>query len=446
MKSTLTYRCAGQTVVNDESERSILDVSVTNKIPHWRECGGNARCTTCRVQIYDGLANLSARTAAEQALADARDWSPAIRLACQTRVRGDVTLERLVRSGAEASQLQLETVGPDAAEERTLAMLFCDMREFTSFAESHSAFDVVHILNRLFAALGEPILLNGGVIYQYVGDEISGLFGLDGSTPESTCLASVRAALAMHDALAKLNAELEREFQLHIDVGIGVHYGPVILGHVGHPTRRQFSVVGDNVNMASRIQSMNKALDTNILVSDAVMDHLSPGTIEISKVTSERLRGKQEPVRLHAVSRFIELDDFFVVQRTLAPLLDGGATFANTLYARIFKAAPELEAKFVNGVEAQGQMLEHMLRSVVFGLGRSNHVALGLHALGAKHMQYQIEPEHYAIFQRAMIATIADILGPETCTPRVANAWANTIEMMVNLMQTGAARTKAEPE
>ena len=223
MKASLTYRCAGLTVVNDDPTRGILDISTANKIPHWRECGGNGQCTTCRVQIIDGLANLSPRTASEQAMAAARGWDPSIRLACQTRVLGDITLERLVQSGAEASQFQLETIGPEAAEERTLAILFCDMRDFTSFAESHSAFDVVHILNRLFAALGEPILLNGGVIYQYVGDEISGLFGLDGGASERTCRASVRAALAMRDALADLNTELEREFHLRIDIGIGVH-------------------------------------------------------------------------------------------------------------------------------------------------------------------------------------------------------------------------------
>ena len=121
--------------------------------------------------------------------------------------------------------------------------------------------------------------------------------------------------------------------------------------------------------------------------------------------------------------------------------------------ARLSAPRYQIDRRFVqltllldHGVEAQGQMLEHMLRSVVFGLGRSNHVALGLHALGAKHVQYEIEPEHYAVFRYAMIDAIAEILGPETYTPRVANAWANTIEMMLKLMQTGAARSKAEQE
>ena len=100
-------------------------------------------------------------------LAQARGWDPTIRLACQTSASGDVTLERIVLSEATASQLQAETVGREAGAERQLAILFCDMRDFTALADSNSAFDVVHILNRFFEALGDPILLNGGIISHY---------------------------------------------------------------------------------------------------------------------------------------------------------------------------------------------------------------------------------------------------------------------------------------
>ncbi len=145
---SLHYRCAGRTIVSSDPERTILEISIANKIPHWRECGGHAQCTTCRVRVLDGLANLSSRTKPEQVLAQARGFDETVRLACQTRARGDVTLERLVRVGASTSQLQLETISPGVGEERTLAILFCDMRDFTPFVESHSAYDVVHILNR----------------------------------------------------------------------------------------------------------------------------------------------------------------------------------------------------------------------------------------------------------------------------------------------------------
>ncbi len=91
-----------------------------------------------------------------------------MRLACQTKVKGRVTLERMIRTSSEVSRLQLEKIAAGVAEERHLAILFCDMRNFTPFAERHLPYDVVHVLNRFFGVLGEPILMNDGVIYTRV--------------------------------------------------------------------------------------------------------------------------------------------------------------------------------------------------------------------------------------------------------------------------------------
>jgi len=444
MKATLRYRCAGRTLDNDDPERSILDISVANKIPHWRECGGYAKCTTCRVRIIDGLANLSPRTEAEQRQAEARDWAPDIRLACQTKVLGDVTLERIVRRGGDTSQLQIETVAKDGGEERVLALIFCDMRGFTPFVERHSAFDVVHIVNRMFGALGEPILLNGGVIYQYVGDEISGLFGLDDDLPERACRAAVRAALGMLDSLEALNLTLEEEFGVQLSVGIGVHYGPVIVGRVGHPTKRQFSVVGDSVNAASRIQGMTKSLETNLLVSDTVVEVLSADTLKFGKQTTTPLRGKIEPMKLHEVDGFAEPDPFLIVKNTVGRLFDGPESFADNFYRRLFAAAPEVEALFKDGVNMQGGMLEQKLRSVVYSLDREKQLALGLHKLGHRHVQYGVESFHYDLFRQPMLDTITDMLGGDAADPLVIEAWKSTVDMILSLMKSGVEMTRSE--
>ena len=187
---------------------TILDVSIAHKIPHLRECGGNARCTTCRVRICDGIQNVSPRTQREAEVADARRWDRFTRLACQTRVSGDITLERLIKSSADVSRMQVEDASLTPSEERTLAVLFCDIREFTPFVDKNLAYDVVHILNRFFAAVGDAILMNNGVIYQYVGDQIIGLFGVGGDPPEKSCLDALRAGLGMLGKLDDLNAEL----------------------------------------------------------------------------------------------------------------------------------------------------------------------------------------------------------------------------------------------
>ena len=189
------YSALRQTILIEDPNMTLLEAAVKNRIPHMQECGGNGRCTTCRVKILEGHQNVAPRNELESRLAKLRGWDPSVRLACQTKVNGPVKLERQIKTFSEISRLQEEMVKSGKGEEKELAILFCDMRNFTPFVEGNMAYDVVHILNRFFSALGEAILMNNGLIYQYVGDEIVGVFGLDSSDKMHSCLAAGVAAL-----------------------------------------------------------------------------------------------------------------------------------------------------------------------------------------------------------------------------------------------------------
>ena len=440
MALRVRYRCADRDVEVGGPGQTILDISIGGKIPHWRECGGRGKCSTCRVRVLDGAANLSPANAVERRLARARRWAPAIRLACQARVLGDVALERVLLSGADASQLQVETLDTKAGVDRSVAILFCDMRNFSGFAETHGAFDVVHVLNRFFASVGEPILLNGGVINLYVGDEISGSFGLEGGTAERACQAAVTAALGIAEAVDQLGASIRADFGFDLAVGVGVHYGPVVVGDLGHPAHRQFSVIGDSVNTASRIEAANKDFGTRVLVSGEVVDRLPEGTLALGRTWTAKLRGKARAVRIHEALGFARPNHVLLVQATVAPLFLDAGGFARRFYPRFFRAAPEVEHLFVNGTAAQGEMLEFMLRSLVVGLGRANHLALGLQALGKRHVAYGVEPRHYGVFKRALLETVEEILGPSRYRPDVAEAWRTVIDNFVSLMTRGPGK------
>jgi class 3 adenylate cyclase/hemoglobin-like flavoprotein len=435
---SVRYRCAGLTVDAGRSDATLLEVSIAHKITHWHECGGNGRCTTCRVRILDGASHLSAPTRHETELAQARGWDPTIRLACQTSLIGDVTLERIVLSEATASQLQAETVGREAGSERQLAILFCDMRDFTALADSNSAFDVVHILNRFFEALGDPILLNGGIISHYVGDQICGLFGLDDRDPARICSGAIRAAFGMVEAIDALNEELAQSFGLQIRIGIGVHFGNAIVGDVGHPTLRRFTIIGDAVNIASRIEAMTKELGAMILISRAVAERVADGALSINATKMVQLRGKRNDIELLAVAGFADPSPFAPAQRSVRRLLDDPTAFAARFYANLFAMRPELERLFVNGTGAQGAMLSHMLRSVVSGLGRRKHVTVGLQTLGRKHVAYDVEMDDYGTFRTAMLKTISDVLGAGL-TREIEVSWAETLDVILGLMKEGAS-------
>src|SRR3954466_473900 len=116
----VTYFEDNRVVDAEEPEQTILHISQRHRLPHMSECGGQARCTTCRVRCLDGLANLSERTDAERTIAEARGWDPFTRLACQTRVNGDVIVERLIRSPADATRMRAEESGVQRGREVAL--------------------------------------------------------------------------------------------------------------------------------------------------------------------------------------------------------------------------------------------------------------------------------------------------------------------------------------
>jgi len=124
---------------------TLLETSLRAKVPHFHQCRGMARCTTCRVRVLDGAAHLSPRTGEELQISTERGWGDEIRLACQTRVLGSVTVERLVRDEEAAEALFSPEAQARRGEEKRVAIMFCDMRGFTRLAAGQLAHDVIHI-------------------------------------------------------------------------------------------------------------------------------------------------------------------------------------------------------------------------------------------------------------------------------------------------------------
>jgi adenylate cyclase len=277
----------------DES-LSLLDLARRNGIPHVAACGGHARCSTCRVLVLDGLENLTPRTEPESRLAALKGFEPNIRLACQTRARGDATVRRLVWDEHDV-ELALSCSGTSTGREATLAILFSDIRCFTPFAEHNLPYDVVHILNRYFHDMGGAVLRHGGYIDKYIGDGMMALFGLDADEQARACRQAVSAALDMQRDLPEFNRYLSHHFDTTLEIGIGIHTGSVIVAEIGHPKRMQLTAIGDAVNVASRVESATKEIGTRLLVTAdvaaALGDDFTLGrrfTVHLKGTTGER--------------------------------------------------------------------------------------------------------------------------------------------------------------
>lgn len=272
-------------------DQTLLEISRAAGIPHVAACGGNARCSTCRVVVVDHLENVEPRTPAEQQLAKRKGFDDNIRLACQTKVCGPVTVRRLVIDEEDMRMIQSDRSPNATGKDRRLAILFSDIRNFTPFAESHLPYDVIHILGRYFRKMGGPVLEHGGYIDKYMGDGIMAIFGLSREDPADACLDAVSAGLGMLAALDDLNHYLKRQFDTTFRIGIGIHVGPVIIGEMGHPEKMQFTAIGDPVNIASRIESATKEFGASLLVSEDVCKLIGE-RIEVGRRKQVNLKGK----------------------------------------------------------------------------------------------------------------------------------------------------------
>lgn len=253
------------------AEQTILDASLAAGIPHTHVCGGRARCSTCRVMVLEGLEHCSPRNAAEERLTRHLGLDCSIRLACQTRISGDIRMRRLVLDCED------ETLAQDAVrdvsrsstgEEKTLAILFADIVGFTTFAESFPPYDIIHTLNRYYHLAGRVVRHHNGSINSYAGDGFMALFGLE--NPEGIAEAAVRAGLGILEVADKLNDYVAPLYDWKFSVRIGVHCGEAVVGALGAKDNQHFTVIGDAVNFASRIEAANKQSGTNFLVSEQV--------------------------------------------------------------------------------------------------------------------------------------------------------------------------------
>ncbi len=246
---------------------TILQASLRVGIAHAHACGGNARCSTCRVLILEGLEHCAPRNAKEGELVERLHFSPEIRLACQTTAISYVKLRRLVLDAEDVeltSQLNVEITFDSVGKEKRIAILFADIRGFTAFAEALPPYDVIYVLNRYFHQMDRVINSHGGYIDNYMGDGLMALFGVE--DPAGAALRAVKAGLEMLEAVARFKPYLESVYAKSFQIGIGLHYGEAVVGTIGRLKR--LTAIGDAVNLASRIEAANKEEDTRFLISE----------------------------------------------------------------------------------------------------------------------------------------------------------------------------------
>ncbi len=180
-------------------------------------------------------------------------------------------------------------------EEKELALLFLDIRNFTAFMEARSVYDVIYVIRQLFVLFSESIKDTGGRVIETAGDSIYAVFGLD-SDIKAAVQASVNASSAIFHDLEIFNTTYAQPyFNLNFEIGVGLHKGHVIVGEYDMEYNEHMTVMGLPVNIASRLQSETKELNNNLLISEEAYSLLDKPTDEHEQKTVQ-MKGVSGPV------------------------------------------------------------------------------------------------------------------------------------------------------
>ena len=277
--------------------RSILEAVRAADIPHASICGGRGRCTTCRVRIGRGLEALPEPNSLESRALVRIGADPNVRLACQTQPVSDLTVSPLIPTGATPAVVHQP--GGVSGREQEIVVMFIDLRDSTRFGEGRLPYDVVFILNQFFSEMWAALEETGGHYAQFSGDGLMALYGLESGIVNGARQA-LRGAVEMAGRLSSLNARLEGELAQPLRIGIGIHCGDAIVGTMGPPHSPNLSAVGDNVNVAARLESESKSLRCTLVVSTALAAAAGVDFSAYPRHEAE-LRGRGESVPVYAI-------------------------------------------------------------------------------------------------------------------------------------------------
>ncbi len=287
-KITISY--AGGPKIQSAVGPTLLEISRANGITHTSQCGGRARCGTCRVRVTEGAGTLPGPSLPEH-FTLARVGAPQdARLACQIRPTAALSVVRLVEAGVESSIAQPVVAGDDeAGAQRPLCLLYLRMRDVEHIAKDRLAYDLLFILNEFFAAAGAAIDGNHGWVDKFFGDGLLAVFGQQRGAQQGACDA-LRAARAIDLALDRLNEKVAAEIGRPVQINIGLHSGSFVMGRIGLGKTSVVSVVGLGADTAQQLAAFAESRSWQLALSaDAARE---AGVLDLGERQTVTLGGR----------------------------------------------------------------------------------------------------------------------------------------------------------
>jgi adenylate cyclase len=267
LRRRITVRYLGHGEVLAKSGLTLLEISRDNRIPHPSTCGGRGRCASCRVVVLQGLEALAPPAELERRMLERIGAPPQVRLACQVRPNADINVRVLF--GAKRVSVDMVDVSdaPDWSEGQEVAVVFADIRGFSTLARNQLPSDLLVMLNRVMGEMIQAVEARDGRLSMVQTDGIMAVFGM-GKSVRVGSRAALNAATDILKAVHLINKDIRAAFPQPIRVGIGVHVGPAVIARADDGAGGQrMVVIGETVVIASRLEEATKELAADCVAS-----------------------------------------------------------------------------------------------------------------------------------------------------------------------------------
>jgi adenylate cyclase len=244
---------------------SVLEASRGFHLPHASMCGGRARCSTCRVRVTAGEDACPPAQGDERTTLDRIGAPSDVRLACQLRPQGDISVIPLVRTERPNYRL----TAPQRSAEREIVVLFCDFLNRAELAGEHLPQDLLYVLTLYIEAIGNCIRAAHGALSYVELDSLCALFGLEGRPPQAARQA-LQAAGAIERAMSELNERLGRQWNCKVQIAVSIHAGRAVVGEVGSSDPPAVMAIGEAVDAANELRKAAAAHGKPFAISEAV--------------------------------------------------------------------------------------------------------------------------------------------------------------------------------
>jgi hemoglobin-like flavoprotein len=213
----------------------------------------------------------------------------------------------------------------------------------------------------------------------------------------------------MQKRMGVFDSYLKEHFGLTLTLDIGLHYGRMIVGHLGHPEDAKLTAIGEAASVASAVTAINESHNSHVLATEELVNVVE-AELRLGHVSHETLR--QREVSIYEIVDFAKPDVHELVQTSFELVAARKTEAAAIFYGKLFELAPEARPLFAkNDMRVQGEMLMNMLGAAVRGLDRLDELKPALEDLGRRHIAYGVQIPHYAIVEACLLYTIETIAG-----------------------------------